>query len=171
MSFNAVNNAPSASQSVLNTTELLEQILSYLPMPKIVGKTRVSRNWKAVIEGSPALQRELFLRHRDSEAEVIWFDHWFPKPQDLAHNLSTEQKELLNSLVNTPVYITPIELNPLVNWENLAGPHVSHEMRTIHPEPFHASTYANASAIHLRKPSQTLRGARCISPHHPSATS
>lgn len=137
MSSDKVNSSATATQQALNTTELLEHILSFLPMPKIMGGTRVSRKWKAVIESSPVLQRKLFLRHHDSE--VVWFDHWFSKPQLGFHRLSTEQTDLLLSLVNTPVYTTPVELNPLVDWENQVDLHVSHEVSITRPKPFHPS--------------------------------
>jgi hypothetical protein len=139
MSSNAVNNPTSATETVLNTTELLEHILSFLPMIQILGKTRVSRNWKAVVDGSPALQKRLFFRRPDSQAEVIWFDHWFPMPQSWSHLLSAEQTDLLCSLVNMPVYTTPIELNPYIDWVNQVDPHVSHEMRAPRPESYHPS--------------------------------
>lgn len=42
-------------------------------------------------------------------------------------------------MVDTLVYATPIELNPLINWENQADLHVTHELRVTHPRPSHAS--------------------------------
>jgi hypothetical protein len=143
MSSNAAKNTLTAAEQVLNTTELLEHILSFLPMPKVLGKSRVSRNWKAVIDDSPALHKKLFLRHSGSQAEVLSADHWFSKPQDWPRNwsqtLSNEQNELFLSLPGKPVYTAPIELNPLVGWENQADLHVSHEMNTSHPKRFHPS--------------------------------
>jgi hypothetical protein len=143
MSSKADKNTLTAAEQVLNTTELLEHILSFLPMPKVLGKSRVSRNWKAVIDDSPALHKKLFLRHSGSQAEVLSADHWFSKPQDWPRNwsqtLSDEQNELFLSLPGKPVYTAPIELNPLVGWENQADLHVSHEMNTSHPKRFHPS--------------------------------
>lgn len=112
MSSHSVNSTLGPAQQVLNTTELLENILSFLPMPHVLGKSRVSRKWKAVIDNSPALQDKLFLRYKDSQAEVLRCDHLFT---------------------------TPIELNPLLGWENQAKLHVTHEIVVAHPKPFHPS--------------------------------
>lgn len=140
MSSHSINSTLGPAQQVLNTTELLENILSFLPMPQILGKSRVARNWKAVIDNSPALQRQLFLRHNESEVEVLWFDHLFPKPldwaQDWLYRLDYEQLSLIVSLEDMPVYTTPIKLNPLLDWENQANLHVTYEMRVAHPKPF-----------------------------------
>jgi hypothetical protein len=112
MSSHSVNSTLGPAQQVLNTTELLENILSFLPMPHVLGKSRVTRKWKAVIDNSPALQDKLFLRYKDSQAEVLRCDHLFT---------------------------TPIELNPLLGWENQAKLHVTHEIVVAHPKPFHPS--------------------------------
>ncbi|GAB7332224.1 hypothetical protein MBLNU13_g04078t2 [Cladosporium sp. NU13] len=127
MSSNALNSTFTPTEQVFNTTELLEHILSSLPMPKVLGKSRVSRNWKAVIDKSPALQKKLLLGHHDNQAE------------DYPQNLSIDQTDLLISLINKPVYTTKIVLNPLVDWENQAGLHVTHEMTATRPKPFHPS--------------------------------
>lgn len=139
MSSNAANSTPTPAEQVINTTELLEHILSSLAMPHVLGKSRVSHDWKILIDNSPTLQKKLFLRHDDNQTEVLSPDHWFPKPQDWPRELDAKQLDLLFSLVNTPVYTTPIELNPLINWENPADLHVAHELRVAHPKPYHPS--------------------------------
>ena len=63
MSSNAANSTLTPAEQVVNTTELLEHILSSLPMPHVLGKSRVSHDWKALIDNSPTLQKKLFLRH------------------------------------------------------------------------------------------------------------
>lgn len=136
MSSNAANSTLTPAEQVVNTTELLEHILSSLPMPHVLGKSRVSHDWKALIDNSPTLQKKLFLRHNENQNEVLSPDHWFPKPQDWPRELDAKQLDLLFSLVDTPVYTTPIELNPLINWENQADLHVTHELRVAHPKPF-----------------------------------
>jgi len=129
MSSNASNIALTPAQQVVNTTELLEQILSFLPMQQVLGKSRVSRKWKATISGSPALRRKLFLRHRESQAEVLATrqDSWRPKGET----------KVRFSPIGIPVYTSPIELNPLVDWDNQAVilPQASHEIRVKRPEP------------------------------------
>ena len=141
MSSNPVKSTLKPVEQVLNTTELLEHIFSFLSMPQVLGKSRVSRNWKAVIDDSPALQKKLFLRHHDGQAEVVSVDHWFYKPPRQYPNLTRVQSRLLYQLNDdgAPVYTTPIELNPLVDRENQGDLNFSHEMRKICPKPFDPS--------------------------------
>jgi hypothetical protein len=139
MSLNAASSALTPVAQVFNTTELLEHILSFLPMPQVLGKARVARNWKAVIDESPALQKKLFFRQPDNQTEVFQSVEWSPQPPIRFDILGTEDSNLLFSLVNMPVYNTPIELNPLVDWENPADLLVSHEMRAMQPKPIHPS--------------------------------
>jgi hypothetical protein len=51
-----------ARQQVFETTELLENIISFLPMRKIFTVQCTSKQWKAVIATSPGLQEKMFLR-------------------------------------------------------------------------------------------------------------
>lgn len=139
MSSHSVNSTLGPAQQVLNTTELLENILFFLPMPHVLGKSRVSRKWKAVIDNSPALQDKLFLRYKDSQAEVQRCDHLSTNPKDWSHDIRYEPVSWLYSLAGRPVYTTPIELNPLLCWENQAKLHVSHEIVVTHPKLSHPS--------------------------------
>lgn len=124
MSSSSVTSTPKLAQQVFNTTELLEHILSFLPMPQLLGKSRVTRDWNTVIENSPALQKKLFLRHNGSQAEVVSPDHWFPKPEGWSREY----------LANVPVYTTQIELNPFVDWKNQAKLHITHELKVVYPK-------------------------------------
>jgi hypothetical protein len=139
MSSNAATSVIAAAEQVLNTTELLEHILFFLPMPQVLGKSRVSRDWKAVIDESPDLQKKLFLFQHDGRTEVISPQNWFPKPLGWSQTLGTEDLNLLFSMVNAPVYSTSLMLNPLVDWVNQGDLPVTHEMKVIHPKPFHPS--------------------------------
>lgn len=136
MTSHAANHTATAMEAVLNTTELLEHILCSLSMPKILGKSRVCRKWKSVIDGSPAIQDDLFLRRRNASSEVVSPDHWFSSPVNLPPNLRDEQVNFVFSLVQRPVYSNPIELNPLVKWENQANLYFPHEVRDLKPRAF-----------------------------------
>lgn len=137
MSSNPVNGTLEPAQQVFGTSELLEHILSFLPMPSVLGKSRVSRKWKAVIDNSPALLKKLFLRRNDSQVEVLGFDHKFPKPDYSSQNLRYRQQlYFLSTLANMPVYTTPIELNPLTNWGSQGKLHVTHTIEVTHPPPY-----------------------------------
>ncbi|KAK5697849.1 hypothetical protein LTR97_006807 [Elasticomyces elasticus] len=60
----------SAFNAVLLTTELLEHILSQLPMKDLLLAQRVSRKWRDVIAQSKELQQQLFML--PIEAELVW---------------------------------------------------------------------------------------------------
>lgn len=93
--------AKSAVQAVFNTTELLEQIISHLPMRQIAATQRVARNWKEVIHGSPTIQTQLWLRPATSEV--------LPP----AHPIEGPQASCIPFQV---VYHQKVKLNPLTQW-------------------------------------------------------
>ena len=51
-----------ARQAVFGTSELLEQIILYLPMKTIFGIQRVCQKFRNVIATSPEIQTKMFLR-------------------------------------------------------------------------------------------------------------
>jgi hypothetical protein len=60
-------------QAALNTTEILENILTYLPNRAVFGVQRVCRQWRNTIASSPTIQEKLFLRlrHRTPETWML----------------------------------------------------------------------------------------------------
>jgi hypothetical protein len=60
----------SACQSVLETTELLEHIISFLPMKKIFHIQQVSKQWRNVIATSPSIEEKMFLRLKTTPKET-----------------------------------------------------------------------------------------------------
>ncbi|KAK8208993.1 hypothetical protein M8818_003957 [Zalaria obscura] len=60
---------------VLQTPELLEQILSYLPPLQLLRIQRVAQLWNGTVSYSPELQRLLFMRP-DWRLEAKAFDPW-----------------------------------------------------------------------------------------------
>jgi len=54
-------------KAVLDTNELLEQIILYLPMKNIFGIQRACRQFKDVIATSPKIQEKMFLRLRNND--------------------------------------------------------------------------------------------------------
>lgn len=63
----------SAQLAVFGTCELLEDILSYLPLKDLFVVQRVSRQWSGVISGSPVLQENMFLRLKSTAPKETWF--------------------------------------------------------------------------------------------------
>lgn len=52
---------PTATHDALSTTELLEQILSYLSVEDLILLRHVSRHWRDTMAGSLVLRRAMFL--------------------------------------------------------------------------------------------------------------
>lgn len=57
-------------QRVFETTELLEHIISFLPMEKIFTLQRISKQWKNTINASPDVQEKMFLRLGNKPKQV-----------------------------------------------------------------------------------------------------
>lgn len=69
--MNPPNMSNTARHNVLDTPELSEAIISFLPNRDILSKAqRVSRTWKAAIAQSPTVQTKLWLRSQAIEAAV-----------------------------------------------------------------------------------------------------
>ena len=60
----------SACQSVFGTTELLENIISFLPMRNIFIVQSVSKQWRNVIANSPSIEEKMFLRIKPTPKET-----------------------------------------------------------------------------------------------------
>ncbi|KAK3719435.1 hypothetical protein LTR37_004292 [Vermiconidia calcicola] len=86
---------PSPLASVLDTNELLEHIIGFLPFYGIVLAQGVSRHWRAVIAGSRRLQRAM---HRALN----------PISPNAIHD-------------NAPFYNTAIAINPQLLWYSSVG--------------------------------------------------
>ncbi|KAK4507884.1 hypothetical protein PRZ48_001619 [Zasmidium cellare] len=56
---------PTSASKALSITELLEDILLYLPIHQLSASKRVCRHFKSAIEGSLAIQKRLFLETGD----------------------------------------------------------------------------------------------------------
>lgn len=93
--------ATSAVQAVINTTELLEQIISHLPMRQIAATQRVARNWKEIIDGSPTIQALLWLR--PAKSGVLSPAHRIESPQ-------------ASCMPHEVVYHRKVRLNPFTQW-------------------------------------------------------
>ena len=100
-----------ALRRVFQTNELLEMIVSYLPMKKIVNVQRVAKQWKNVIAGSPRIQEKLFAR-RENKAQEIWV---LVKYKPARGRL----RDKLHRVENLPApgnwVITPVTLNPMLH--------------------------------------------------------
>lgn len=59
---NLVTRADASRQAVLQTNELLEGILSFLPPKQLFVVQRVCKQWRDIIASSPELQKKMFLR-------------------------------------------------------------------------------------------------------------
>jgi hypothetical protein len=99
-----------ASHRVFEAEELLENILSFLPVSKVFGVQRVSKSWKAAIAFSPSIQRKLFLSLTKQEPETwLWV-----KARDPMAKLRRITASLLSFLGDRHRYVLfPVALNPM----------------------------------------------------------
>lgn len=87
--------AHSSRQNVFATTELLEHIISFLPMKKIFNVQRVSKRWQDVISTSPSIQEKMFLRPKTTPKEVYGARrlgqdvHWLMFGSSMARDIVT----------------------------------------------------------------------------------
>jgi hypothetical protein len=101
---------------VISTTELLENILMFLPMKDLLLAQRVSRNWKAVITKSISLQQRLFFVPR--KADFCWElevrseypQMKWPKQVDREHKLP----ETLPDGIERMTLVNHGQMNPLI---------------------------------------------------------
>lgn len=110
MPSTALNDGSSGSfmEKALKTTELLETMLSFLPKRQVLGKARVSRSWKSVIDHSPNIQKSLFLRpHSDEVISPVYY--MLPEPPE-----NYLKKIAPPTSIRLPVYHASIQFNPLI---------------------------------------------------------
>lgn len=103
-------------QAVLNTSELLEGILAFLPPKQLFANQRVCKQWRNVIASSPELQRKMFLRVDEVPRQT-----WGLKIEisGADHKILSELRRFDNCLpsrVWTPV--TPATLSPHLKINN-----------------------------------------------------
>ena len=67
-------------QAVLNTNELLEGILAFLPPKQLFVDQRVCKQWRSSIARSPELQRKMFLRVNEVPPQVWGFKADYMNP-------------------------------------------------------------------------------------------
>lgn len=91
-SNNDTENQFPARQQVLETYELLETILSKLPLRKLLLAQGVSKSWKSIIDSSAKLQRALFLKpvdcaHLVDTNDALKIFHDYVKQPHISDNL------------------------------------------------------------------------------------
>lgn len=103
-----------ARRAVFDTPELLENIISFLPMADILSKAqRISRAWKAVIQSSHSIQVKLWLK---PEVQQVL------QPFQTVSDPTKVQRGWFSSLVGMPIYTHSVQLNPIMrilkDWKN-----------------------------------------------------
>lgn len=96
-------------RAVLNTAELLEIILLFLPARSVYSACRVSQQWNALVETSIAIQRKLLIKpSTPKQAWQVIDRSWSIVPAETPPLLE------FNTSTNTPVVVTPVIINPLL---------------------------------------------------------
>lgn len=103
-------------QAVLNTNELLEGILAFLPPKQLFANQRVCKQWRNVIANSPELQRKMFLRVDEVPRQTWGLKIEISGPDHKIHSELRRFDNCLPSPVWTPV--TPITLSPHLEINN-----------------------------------------------------
>jgi hypothetical protein len=100
-----------ARQAVFGTSELLEQIILYLPMKTIFGIQCVCQKFRNVIATSPEIQTKMFLRLRKDVPEEAWVLESTTGNRHIRGNDARFRKVDPHS---TSGLKTPVVLNPLL---------------------------------------------------------
>jgi hypothetical protein len=114
-------------RAVLDTTELLENILSHLPPKQLFGVQRVCRLWKDFIARSSGIQEKLFLKLQGRPAEL-----WALLERDVGAEFGP-RKSRLEKVNKRPALgrgnadvrtFTPVDLNPFLQHghDSVEGP-------------------------------------------------
>ena len=119
-----------ARRAAMDTTEVLEHILSFLPQRTLFVVQRVSRQWKDLIARSSPIQEKMFLRFRTKRPEIWMLMNPKPRPSELWRTnpiegfLDRKFKTVSASEVEpqdwespspwTQHLFTPLTLNPLL---------------------------------------------------------
>jgi hypothetical protein len=103
---------------VLDTTELLECVLSHLPPKQIFSVQRVARLWRDVIARSPGIQERLFLKLQDKPAE-LWALLKCTRRAEFESSILRLEKitsgsDLQPGSATRTTMVTPVVLNPFL---------------------------------------------------------
>lgn len=101
-----------AHKAVLNTSELLESILVYLPPKTLFGVQRVSKQFQAIITTSIPIQEKMFLRLRNKPQQS-----WSLKGKPNASGYNPYFVECASSSPD-PILRKPTELNPFLKLDS-----------------------------------------------------
>ena len=61
-----------ASHHLFDVTEIVEEILTYLPMKDLARVQRVCGKWKCIIDGSSMMKQTLFLHPASVDLVLEW---------------------------------------------------------------------------------------------------
>lgn len=107
----------SAVQRAIGITEILESILSFLPVREIFMTQRVLKRWREVIAASPGIQRKLFLRLANREREA-WIENVEMRPLfalgPFTYSWINRFRRVDPSRAAANTQLTPVTLNPLL---------------------------------------------------------
>jgi hypothetical protein len=98
---------------VFNTPELLESVLSHLPVLGLVIATGINKTFRGAIQASPQLQRQLFLLPTNDKIE-----YWELDPYEIGDN-NSDRTVLIKSL--SPL----MGLRPQFDYDFIARPNAT----------------------------------------------
>ena len=148
----ACENADAARQAVLQAPELLEAIISHLPLLPVFTAMRVCRCWNTLINNSPLLQKKLFLPTPTAKviAPRVMLDIFHFETQDFS----------------VPIYDEHIIINPFFGrqrqqqinlvLENIPWVHIPVKRIDSAPEGWPANHYVFSQALQTRSTEDEL---------------
>ena len=152
---NAPNTTTTACDTVLNTLELLEAVISFLPMRDILSKAQaVSRTWKATIAQSPVIQTKLWLR---TPTEEVLSPAGFSTHTFVFDRFADVMMELLFSTNKCPVYSAKVVINPILKDAHTVGRAAE---RDFQPEDTSANRDLVVHTVAFRRLQRTANAAQ-----------
>lgn len=116
---NAPNTTTTACDTVLSTLELLEAVISFLPMRDILSKAQaVSRTWKATIAQSSVIQTKLWLR---TPTEEVISPAGFSTQTFVLPRSPDRRTEIDLFTRKCPVYSAKVVTNPILKDSHTIG--------------------------------------------------
>ena len=111
-----------ASQAVFNITELMEAVLTLLPLPSLLRAQLVCKQWQRVIQNSSVLQQDLFLQ--PAKDELVWLVDIVNLPaqqRPLRRDFKSHLRVIAAISRNSEdlrrhfgLVVTPVRLHPLI---------------------------------------------------------
>jgi hypothetical protein len=143
--------ADASRQAVLQTNELLENILMFLPPTQLFADQRVCKQWHDVIASCPQLQKRMFLRVDEVPPQTWGFKTEYSNPDP---STRSELRRFHDRLPSLPWrQVTPVILSPhltILTYDDGDYVKASVDFDLPHNLPIEKKTHQHSRHIHLQ---------------------